>query len=138
MSEQLIPHSPVHGVYPTNHVTGIFDDLTDAKMAAEELRRSGFRENDIVLITSPQAAEIVKQATQHQGLFSRLRFVVASVVSDEGPFHETYVQAAQEGSHILHVRTPLSTEQQLAANVLKDYHGYHIKFFGQWAITNYA
>jgi hypothetical protein len=136
VNEQRFSQRPLRGVYPTNHVTAIFRDLSDAERAAAELRQAGFGENDVVLITSPQAAEIVKH--QHQGLLERLRFAVASVVSDEHPFHETYVQAAQEGCHILHVRTLILTEQQLAASVLKDYHGYNIIFFGQWAITRYS
>lgn len=124
-------------VYPTNHLIAIHDSLEDAQHAVEALRRAGFAEEDTCLITGASDAEALSPLGLHSSLFDRIRQAVTSVVSDENPYREMYVQAMRRGHHMVAVHVWHEQELQLATDVLKQHQGHTIKFFGRWAITSH-
>lgn len=122
--------------YPTNHLIAIHDSLEDAQHAVEALQQAGFTENDTCLITGVSDAEALSLLEPHGSLFDRLRQAVTSVVSDENPYREMYVQAMRQRHHMVAVHVWHEQELQLAARVLKQHQGHTVKFFGRWAITS--
>lgn len=137
MTEHLFPQPATNAIYPMNQIIAILDELEDAQQAVEALRLVGFGEKDVLLVTSPQATESSAKREQRWRFFDRIRLAVSSVVSDESPYQEMYVQAMKQGHHIVNVYALHEKEQQIAATILKDHRGHTIKFFGWWAITNY-
>ena len=123
--------------YPTNHLIAIHDTLEDAQHAIEALQQAGFAEEDTCLVTSVSDVEAITPLGHHWNLFDRIRQAVTSVVSDENPYREMYVQAMKQGHHIIAVHVLHEPELQLATSVLKRHQGHTIKFFGWWAITSH-
>jgi len=137
MTGHLFSQSTARTIYPMNHVIAIFDELEDAQQATETLRRSGFEERDILLITSPQTAEAISSREQRWHFFDRIRQVVTHVVCDESPYQEMCEQVMKQGHHLVSVRALHDKEQQLVTTMLKNHRGHSIKFFGWWAITSH-
>ncbi len=124
--------------YPTNHLIAIHDSLEDAQQAVEALRQTGFAEGDTCLLSSvSDVVEVLGPHEQHWNLFDRIRQAVTSVVSDEDPYREMYVQAMRQGHHMVAVHVMREQQLQLATGVLKLHRGHTIKFFGWWAITSH-
>ncbi len=121
---------------PTNYVIGVIDQLHEAEQAVQTLQSTGYAAQDILLIPSQDFIEAIQQRRQQTSSFTRAVHAF-SVSSDEGFPADLYLQQARQGSHMLAVYASTGEQAQQIAQELRAYPVHHLKYFSQWAITDF-
>ncbi len=121
---------------PTNYVIGVIDQLQEAEQAVQTLQKAGYAAQDMLLISSQDFIEAIQQRRQQTSAFKRAIHAF-SVSSDEGFPADLYMQQAQRGACVLAVYASTREQAQLIAQELQVYPVHHLKYFSQWAITDF-
>ncbi|MBA2677918.1 MAG: hypothetical protein H0U76_05925 [Ktedonobacteraceae bacterium] len=122
---------------PTNYVIGAIDQLQEAQQAVQALQDAGYAAPDILLISSQDFIEAIKQREQQKiSSFEKAahKFFISS---DEGFPMDTYLQQVQRGAHILAVYTSTADQAQQIAQILNKYHAHQLNYFSRWTTTNF-
>ncbi len=116
--------------YPAHKVLGVFNDPEKIKESLDDLKESGFHENDIEVICS--AGQIDFTGEEH-GLLGR---IVRSLqhLSAEGRYLDRYEQDLAEGRLLLTVVAKDGETKEKAKDILQAHGGYRLTYFGNWLI----
>jgi hypothetical protein len=121
---------------PIKHVIGVIDQLQEAEQAIQSLQDAGYAAQDVHLFPSQVFVETMQQKRQQISSFGRALHVV--MFSNDDGFHgDLYLHQAQRGAHILAVYASAREQEQEIAKLLHTYHGHHVKYIGQWTVTDY-
>ena len=121
---------------PTNYVIGVIDQLHEAEQAVQTLQNAGYATQDILLIPSQDFIEVMQQRRQHTSSFKRAIHAF-SVSSEDGFPADLYLQQARQGSHMLAAYASTGEQAQQIVQELRVYHVHHLKYFSQWATTDF-
>ncbi len=121
---------------PTNYVIGVIDQLREAEQAVQTLQNTGYTAQDMLLISSQDFVEAIQQRRQHTSAFKRAIHAF-SVSSEESFPADMYLHQAQRGAYVLAVYASTGEQAQQIAQKLHAYPVHHLKYFSQWAITDF-
>jgi hypothetical protein len=128
---------PSRGVnYPTNYLLAMVETELYQQEAYRALLEAGFADENIVLLNGDETMNFFR--AEHSGFhpWHKLKAALASVMSDEGTDYIAYREAAQKGDYLLAVCIEDPSEVNKAGNILKAHHGFMIRFFGRWDVTD--
>ncbi len=117
-------------------IVGVIDDSRIAQQAVQALLDAGFAEQDVVLLTGPEAIERLQAKEEQRGPLGWVRKAVASVVTDAEYYESAYVAEAKSGHAILNIHSDDPNWISRATAVLKRYDAHNVKHYGSWVITD--
>jgi hypothetical protein len=135
------PQTPFGGLYPTNFVVGMFNDLEKGKAAVNDFLAAGYDVGTVRLMEAHESLEKLHELDQHKNMLQR---VLASLhISNESTGASTLQSAAVHGEHLLYVRAcdskfrTCSLDEVKQIQALMEKHEVHnVKFFGPWWVED--
>ena len=122
--------------YPTDCVVALLS-TEDAKTAIEMLRQAGFESEAIRHWTSEQMLEQVEAKEDSGGIKSVFRILQRGLTDDGGALN-VYEQGAKYGLDVVAVYAPNEQAREGAHKILAAHLATHIKYFGQYAVTDFS
>jgi hypothetical protein len=117
--------------YPTNHVSAVIDQHTEAEEAAEALRRAGFA--DVSVFHGQEAYAAIRDKRERAGMLQRAWQWVRNL-GDEDEIHARYLDALRRGGSYLIVYADTREEVQSAREILIAHHAYNLWHLGPWVM----
>lgn len=116
--------------YPAHKILGVFNGPDNVKETIQDLKHSGFHDNEIEVICS--AGQIDFSGEDH-GFLGR---IVRSLqhLSAEGKYLDRYEEDLSEGRMLLTVTAKDAETKAMAKDILQSHGGYRLTYFGNWLI----
>ena len=122
--------------YPTDCVVALLS-TDDARTAIEALQQAGIESESIRHWTSKEMLEQVDQKEESGGVKSLFRSLQRGLTDDSGALN-VYEQGARYGMDVVAVYAPNEQAREGAHKILAAHLATHIKYFGQFAITDFS
>jgi hypothetical protein len=139
MSEQpetLFPpmaDAPGHG---SNWLVAVIDTPRAGARAVKALQKDGFKQQDILLLSGPEALKRMAAKDEQRGPMGWAFKAVARVATDATYFQDMYTREAEEGHSIISIHTADPDAIEHARDILVSCGARHLKHFGPWTITD--
>jgi hypothetical protein len=104
-------------VYPENDIISVLADSAVAEQTVQELRAAGIPYDDIDLATGEQVLGFERQRAHSQGLLGRIARL-ATVLSEDGRYHDDLLKAARAGGTFVVVHADDSKALEKARPIL--------------------
>lgn len=135
------PQTPFGGLYPTNFVVGVFDDLSEAKAAVDDFLAANYDVGTVRLMDAQESIDKLHELDQHKNI---LQQILGSLhIADKKTGAATLQSAVNQGQHLLYVRAcdtkfrTCSLDEVKQIHVLMEkHHGHTVRFFGPWWIED--
>jgi uncharacterized protein (DUF302 family) len=118
--------------YPAHKILSVFDRAENLQDALDELKRSGFQEREIEVITNPEQIDF---SGEEHGFWGRF---VRSIqhYSSEGKYLDRYEQELNDGHLLLTVVARNAETREKAREILQRRGGHRLTYFGNWVIES--
>jgi rhamnogalacturonyl hydrolase YesR len=117
--------------YPTNHVSAVIDQRSQAEQAAEALRRAGFA--DVGLFHGHEAYAAIQEKSERKSTLERAKQWIRNI-GDEDEIHAHYLAALQRGASYLIVYANTREEAYRAREILTAHQAYNLWYLGSWVM----
>jgi hypothetical protein len=119
--------------YPAGSLLAVLPDARSAATAAAALRAAGIPDRDTTILRGEEGADRLDGTGVMNGVFARLRRLVAFTLMDQLVDMALYEQAVREGQVVLMVRPRVDARKAAAMAVLRQHGGHFINFYGRFA-----
>lgn len=122
--------------YPTDCVVALLS-TDDARTAIEALQQAGFKDDTIRHWTSQEMLSQTDAKEESGGIKSLFRGLQRGLTDDGGALH-VYEQGARYGQDVVAVYAPNDQAREGAHKILAAHLASHIKYYGQFAVTDFS
>ena len=122
--------------YPTDCVVALLS-TDDARTAIDALGQTGFPADTIRHWTSQEMLSQAAEKEDAGGIKSLFRGLQRGLTDDGGALN-VYEQGARYGQDILAVYAPNNEARESAHKILAAHLASHIKYYGQFAVTDFS
>jgi len=122
--------------YPTDCVIALIS-TEDARTAIDGLHSAGFEGDAVRHWTSKQMLDFMSAREDQGGLKGFFRGLQRNLTDDDGALN-IYEQGARYGQDVLAAYAPNEEARQAAHQILSANRANHIKYYGQFAITDFS
>lgn len=139
MSEQpdtLVPPMADAPGQGSNWLVAVIDTPRAGARAVKALEKDGFRQEDILLLSGPEALRRMAARDEQRGPLGWAFKTVARVVTDAAYFQDMYTREAEEGHSIINIHTSDPDAIEHGRDILMRCGARHLKHFGPWTITD--
>lgn len=119
--------------YPKNQVLGVFDVRAAAANALQDLRRSGFAQDDLVVYTHESGAKQLDSEGNSHGLAALAQRSIEHLVADVDDL-QAYEEAVRNGAVVVAVLAPEEERRAHVQDVFRRHHGHDLHYFGEMAV----
>lgn len=118
--------------YPAHKILSVFDRPENLKDALEDLKKNGFQEREIEVITNPDQIDF---SGEDHGFWGRF---VRSIqhYSSEGKYLDSYERELKDGHLLLTVTAGNADTREKAKKILQARGGHRLTYFGNWLIES--
>lgn len=134
MSYSLLNESGDLLTYPDNSLIGIIDRYSDARAALNDLKESGFPEDEIGILCGAEGAKEVDADGSEHGVLGKIAQIVREFGDVDNAHKETHEKALREGHFLVAVRAKEEEERKRALNILNLNNAHFINFYSPWVI----
>lgn len=120
----------------SNWLVAVIDTPRAGARAVKALEKDGFRPEDILLLSGPEALKRMAARNEQRGPMGWAYKVVARVATDATYFQDIYVREAEDGHSIINVHTADPDAIEHGRDILIHCGAHFLKHFGPWAITD--
>ena len=120
--------------YPTDCVIALVT-TEDAQTAIDALRGAGFEGDAVRHWTGQQMLDFIATREDEGGVKAFFRGLQRNMTDDDGSLN-VYEQGARYGQDVLAAYAPNEQARQAAHQILSANRASHIKYYGQFAITD--
>ena len=134
MTETKNPLATALGTYyPKYYVVAVIDDPARASQALAALKAAGFDDAAAELCPGAEYLKNYRDFVQGRNLFQRLENLFPS---EEQAAVEEYVAEAERGASFVTVHAVERPARDQARDILKEYGGHAMRYYGDNAITD--
>ncbi|MCK9487165.1 MAG: general stress protein [Dehalococcoidia bacterium] len=119
--------------YPKNQVMGIFDTRQSAADALNDLRRSGFAQDDLSVYARESGARQLDSEGNSHGLAALAQRSIEHLVADVDDL-KGYEDAVHRGGVVLAVLAPEEERREHVQDVFQRHQGHDVHYFGEMAV----
>jgi len=134
--ETLFPPAADNLDQSSNWLVGVIDDPKMAEQAARALIQAGFAQEDVLLLSGPEALKRIEAKDEQRGPLGWAQKAMAHIVTDASSFEANYAKEASAGHSIVNIHTGDDHYIERGRAVLEQYGAHYIKHFGPWTIAD--
>jgi len=120
--------------FPVHNVVGVFDDAEAAKAAVNELRESGFPENEIATYSGVEGAEKLDFDGSRNGTLPFLLRALQHYGPDR-TYIERHEALLRDGRCLVMAHVRDKRHKARAADIMHHHTRGHVTYFGTWVIS---
>jgi len=113
----------------------VIDDPAEALRAVENLRATGFSEEDIRLFLSQEVVDRDRAIMSYRSVLQNMIYTVANI-SDDAAMAREYLDEARQGHQLLVVHAPEVERATQASASVERHHAHRVRYYGRWVVRD--
>lgn len=119
--------------YPKNQVMAVFDTRTAAANALNDLRRSGFQQDDLSVFSDERGEKQLDSEGDSHGFTQVAQRSIEHLVTDIDDL-KGYEAAVRDGGVVVGVLVPEEERREHVLDVFQRHHAHDVYYFGELAV----
>jgi hypothetical protein len=124
--------------YPNHCLLAVFETLTDANVAKEDLNHAGLKDEDVISVSGEEVVHFAQDHLLKDGLWGALMTELSRIFGTEAAYADKDLAAARKGAAFIAVHCPTEKVKEEAWKFLEPRHPLVARYYSFGGIEHLA